>query len=179
MPSKKPNKKKKIEKTLEEIEKYWEKEAEAFADSWVWSEEDEPEMRQYLRHFCCHMVWTGLEALQTGITQEEREQILNEIMESGEWQLSEEEMLMYLPEHILKEELDKVSPFKEGIREMGELKFANLCNKLAEKVVYGMMNELEKKGYLTLAWDATKNDFVYQPGPNSPDIEGEGWKKNK
>lgn len=88
-------------------------------------------------------------------------------------------MLTYLPEQTLKEELDKVAPFKEGIREMGEIKFASLCNKLAEKVVYGMMNELEKKGYLTLAWDSTKNDFVYQPGPNSPDIEGEGWKKKK
>lgn len=68
MPSKKPNKKKKkeIEQTLEDLESYWkkEKDADAFADSWAWTEEDEPEMRQYLRQFCCHMVWTGLEALQ-------------------------------------------------------------------------------------------------------------------
>ncbi len=172
MPSKKPNKKKKT-KTWEEIEKEHEM---MEAATWTWTEEDEPEMRQYLRQFCCHMVWTGLEALQTGITQEEREEMLNEIMESKQWQLSNEEMLNYLPEQTLKEELDKIAPFKDGIREMEEIMFAKLCNKLAEKAVYGMMSELEKKGYLTLAWDATKNDFVYKPGPKSPLDEGDEWK---
>lgn len=177
MPSKKPNKKKKkeIEQTLEDLEKYWEKEADPLM--WTWTEEDEPEMRTYLRQFCCHMVWTGLEALQSGITQEEREEMLNEIMETKRWQLSTDEMLLYLPEYNIQEELDKIAPFKDGVREMGEIQFAGLCNKLAEYAVYGMMKELERKGYLTLAWDSTKNDFVYQPGPKSPGDEGDEWKK--
>jgi hypothetical protein len=62
---------------------------------------------------------------------------------------------------------------------MPELDFHKLCNKLAELAVYRMMQNLEKAGYLTLAWDAEKNDFVYKPGPNSPNNEGEEWKKKK
>jgi hypothetical protein len=174
MPSKKPNKKK--SKTWEEIEK--EKELENISEgNWVWDKEDDGEMKQYLRRFCCHMVWTGLDAISNGLSQESREEILNEIMETKRWQLSDEEMYLYIPDIMLDEEVEKYAPLQEGVREMNEVQFMMLCNRLAEVAVYNMMAELEKKGYLTLAWDATKNDFVYKQGPKSPEIEGEDWKK--
>lgn len=173
MPSKKPNKKKKS-KTWEEIER--EKESDMGTGEWVWDEDDDIEMKQYLRKFCCHMVWTGLEAISHGLNESDRENMLNEIMETKRWQLSEEEMLLYIPDIMLDEEVEKYAPLTEGAREMNEIQFMMLCNRLAEIAVYNMMNELEKKGFLTLAWDANKNDFVYKPGPNSIDLEGEGWK---
>ena len=171
MPSKKPTKKK--SKTWEDIER----EKEALENEWLWDECDDKEMQTYLRRFCCHMVWTGLDAISNQLSPESREELLTEIMETQRWQLSEEEMLLYIPDVMLLEELQKYAPLTEnGTREMNEVQFMLLCNRLAEIAVFNMMNELEKKGFLTLAWDSTKNDFVYKPGPNSVDNEGEGWK---
>lgn len=174
MPSKKPTKKK--TKTWEEIEK--EKELENIeAGNWVWEKEDDAEMKQYLRRFCCHMVWTGLDAISNNLSQTSREEILNEIMETKRWQMSDDEMYLYIPDIMLDEEVEKYAPLKEDVREMNEVQFMLLCNRLAEIAVYNMMGELEKKGFLTLAWDSDKNDFVYKPGPKSPDTEGDEWKK--
>jgi hypothetical protein len=101
-------------------------------------------------------------------------------METKRYQLSEEEMIDYLPDEVVREQLYKVSSeIEDNIYTMPELDFHKLCNKLAELAVYRMMQNLEKAGYLTLAWDAEKNDFVYKPGPNSPNNEGEEWKKKK
>ena len=167
-------KKKKKELTWEEIEKqnYDNEEIDL-----AWPKDQDQGIIDYLRVLCSHMVWSGLEF--AGQPEEVRMNVLDEIMETKRYQLTEEEMVDYLPDDVIKEQLYlRAKEIEENVYTLPELTFHKLCNKLAELAVYRMMQNLEKQGYLTLGWDADKNDFVYRPGPNSPDKEGEGWKKS-
>ena len=161
--------KKKKEKTWEEIEK------EQYANeeyAWVWDEVDHFKMVQYFRRFCCHMISTGLEM--KGEPEEKRMERLEAIMESEEWEMSEDEMLEWLPDSIIEEELE-IKSIKHGTEHvMTELQFAELCNKLAERGVYKMMADLEKQGLLKLCWNDELKDFTYMPV--DPDDD---WKRGK
>ena len=177
MPPKKKKttpKKKSVKKELtwEEIEK------QQFSEDdmdLAWPKDQDQGIVDYLRVLCSHMVWSGLEF--AGQPEEIRMNILDEIMETKRYQLSNEEMLDYLPDEVVREQLYlKAKEVENNIYTLPEFDFHIMCNKLAELAVYRMMQNLEKMGYLTLAWDANKNDFVYKPGPKSN--EGDDWKKN-
>lgn len=143
-------------------------------NDFAWSVENLDPICDFLQKLACHMVWTGLEM--QGQPEEMRLRVLDEIMETKRYQLSEEEMHTQMPYDTIKEQLLKFSTkLEEGVYTVGEEAFSVLCNKLAELAVYKVMQDLEKQGYLTLAWDDTKNDFVYKPGPKS--VEGEEWRR--
>lgn len=147
---------------------------ESQSEDVCWSEENLEPICDYLQKLACHMVWTGLEM--QGQPEEMRLRVLDEIMETKRYQLTEEEMQQQMPFPVIKEQLLKYSKEAEpGLYVIGEVVFSELCNKLAELAVYKVMQDLEKQGYLTLAWDATRNDFVYKPGPKSQ--EGDEWRK--
>jgi hypothetical protein len=137
---------------------------------WEWTSKEEPEIILYMQRLANHMVSTGLEMGLKRTPEEEEARLdhVEKIMETGEYEMSQEEMEYYLPTSLVKEKLyeySKPAPFSDDstMRFMTDESNFNLCNKLAELCVYAVMRELEKQGYLKLSWDPDKNDFVYVP----------------
>lgn len=186
---KKPNKKtKKAMDDAKNNKTYKAKDAKDLFDNlnndamdWEWTKDEDDKMLTYFQRFATHMVDTGLKMLEThegkGITEEERSDVLFNIMNNEDWQLSQEDMDRDLPKEQIKETLEKYITHDGEYRILTEIQHFHLCNKLAELCVYNMLNNMEKAGLLKLCWDDKKKDFIYMPVEK--DDEGEEWKKGK
>jgi len=127
----------------------------------------------------CTMVHVGLE-LGVDSAEADRADKVNEIMDSGELCMPESEMLELMPDTDIREVVKHFATKTYDTWIVNEIVMMNIMNKLAEKVVYKIMNKLEKDGYLTLAWDEVKKDFVYLPGEKYKEQDkGDEWKKPK
>jgi len=145
-------------------------------DYWEWEVTEDEFIIDHLQKLANHMVLTGIEMGPNG-DPEKRLDRLEAIMESGEWELSQEEMDLYLPKSTIKEYLYKFSTKKDfECRSMFNEDYLTMLNKLSEMCVYGLMKKLADIGYLKLCWDPNKNDFIYMPNTDFND-DGESWKK--
>lgn len=148
---------------------------------WDWTEEDDDDVVLYFQRFATHMVDTGLKMIEThdskAITEQERADILFKIMETEDWQISQEDMDRDLPKEQIKEIMEKYIEHDEEVRILSEKKHFDLSNKLAEVCVYNMLANMEKEGVLKLCWDDKKKDFIYMPVEK--DDDGEEWKNRK
>jgi hypothetical protein len=144
---------------------------------WEWEADEEPDIITHMQRLANHMVKTGIEMgmHRTAADEEARADRIDKIMETEEWEVSQEEMDLYLPKSIILEKLHEYSQLNDGIRSLNEAECYELTNKLAEICVYGMMKDLEVKGIIKLCWDPKRSDFVYVP----VDPDGDEWKHQR
>lgn len=130
-----------------------------------WCAEQKEPLYVMLRATACTMVYVGL-GIGVKKSEKVRAKMINEILDSGKEVVSLEEQLTLVPDTEIDLAIAKHATKHYDTWTASDIQMMEITNALAQKAVERLANTMQAEGFITLAWDAKKMDFVYLPGPN-------------